>query len=341
VAFIDVSRGIFLIWMITAHALWLAKIPQSNALFYLRPPGWATTCFIMLSGLSIAIVFLDPNRSFKKVRNRLLSRAVEIGSIAYISNLIFRTVQIEIEGTLFFSTVVDILTFQYPWSISAILIPVFIVLLLAPFLIKISHGLSPWVLFACGTLIALSYTVIERITPAAIQETLWFQICFLNPNPLNFFPLYRFSSLGIWCFALGVLLHEGILKQESWKIITPVCFLFLLSCNFIPNFKACLPSSIIFANHFLISIGFAMLIANLQNLIFLKKLLSLIGRSSLLVFIIHRPLLQAQNFLLMDKDSPETLFGILLIITICTCVMICWMKEHYPDLGKKLKMIGF
>jgi hypothetical protein len=319
----------------------LSQVPRNSSLWYLRPPGWATTCFIMTSGLSIALVFLNPYRSYEKVRKRLFNRAIEIGLIAYFSNAILRILQIKLEGSLSYATVIDVLTFQHPWSISSILIPVFIVLLIAPFLIKLSYRISPRVLFFCGVCVAMSYAFIENHAPSAIKENFIFQICFSDSNPLSFFPLFKFSSLAIWCFTLGVLFQNGILRKESWKIIMPVCYIFLIGYNYFPTMKGQIPTPIVYANQFLISIGFSFIIDNLKNLKYLKKLLSLIGRSSLLIFILHRPIVQAQNIIFKDLFGSTILVSVMLTITIVACIVICWAKERYVYLSTNLKKIGF
>src|SRR5437870_1279402 len=52
---LDQARGLFLLWMLTAHALTLAGVPRAHWLQMLRPYGWSTFCFVMLIGWRIAI----------------------------------------------------------------------------------------------------------------------------------------------------------------------------------------------------------------------------------------------------------------------------------------------
>src|SRR5712691_8262267 len=55
---IDEVRGLFLTWMICAHSMALIALPAGHPFQYLRPRGWSTIGFVMLTGLALAMVNL-------------------------------------------------------------------------------------------------------------------------------------------------------------------------------------------------------------------------------------------------------------------------------------------
>ena len=341
IEFIDISRGIFVTWMITAHALTLSGVPANSPLWYLRPPYWATTCFTMLSGLSIALVVYSPNRDLGTIKKRLFIRATKIGLIAYISNSILRVIKIFLEGSLDLATVVDILTFQYPWSISAILIPVTILLLMAPYLIWISRLVNAMTVLFGATLLALSYSFIVYAAPMAVKKYTLFQILFFDTNPLNFFPIYKYVTLAILCFAIGSLIYNNMLSEELWTIILPSGFLLLTAYNFLPGLKNNLPIAVICTNQFLISIGLSFIINNEPILLYFKKILCLMGRSSLFVFIFHRIILQSLNVFMPAKTSQSLQVFTLFLATTVSFIVLCVLKEEISWIQRPMKKIGF
>ena len=83
--YIDLSRGLAVIWMIASHALGRAEIPPDHVLQWIRPHGWATYGFVMISGFSVALLFPWIENNAALIREKLWRRAFQIGAIAYVS----------------------------------------------------------------------------------------------------------------------------------------------------------------------------------------------------------------------------------------------------------------
>ncbi len=344
ISYIDVARGIFLFWMIAVHAMVIANLPDNSPLKLIRPSGWATTCFIMLSGLSIAMVFLSKKRDYSAVKRRLLNRAREIAVVAYVSNLAFVSLKLMISGTFTFDLFIRIATFQYPWSISSILLPVTITLLVSPLLIRLATRISSWSLFGLMILLNLSTSAVDMYTPDSVRDTVWFEICYESGNIYGIFPLVRFVLLSFWSFSLGVLLKKGSLTLKSWWVIMPVCCAAYWFYSSFFEFRAFIPYFVLEANKLLISLGIAFIMCNVQFVasIKFKGLLGLLGRSSLFVFILHRPFIHAQSILLSKiKLDPEAASVIFIVITMALSLAMCLTKESYPKLARQLKRVGF
>jgi hypothetical protein len=326
--FIDVARGLFIFWMISGHSLILSHVPIDSYLQHIRPSGWATISFIMLSGMSVAMVFSDKNRSFDKSRKRLKGRAIEIGSIAYISNALFQSVQVYLDGYLTPDIFIRILTFRFPWTISSILIPVFFLLLLAPFLIRLSFRLSHWSLLIIFTLANLAVPGIRQLMPGIFNHIIIYQLITL-------------VLLAIWSFGLGVFFKKQVLQVSSWRVIMPISFCFLVAINLFPNIRTFIPNFFININEFVFGLGIAFIFASLKILVPFKYVLSVLGRSSLLVFIIHRPMIHALIILGSDKAGTAEFGAFIMTIVFIACVVMCLIKENNPKISKGLKRIGF
>lgn len=342
--FVDTARGIFLYWMIVGHSLHIAGVPREDPLWFLRPGGWATTCFIMLSGLSIALVFFESSRGYIKSRNKLLHRTKEIAIIAYVSNLLFTCLKLILESSFSTEAFIKIALFQYPWGISAVLIPVVFVLLLSPLMMKIASVMSPWLLFTIMVVLNGVVALIILYAPEPLQNNTFFQICFLhtNQNPYEFFPFITFTSLSLFSFSVGVLLKKGLLKQKHWIYIMPISMVIFIGYKISPLMVTIVPEFIITFIKFFVGLGIAFIICHLKFLSFLQRILGLMGRSSLLIFIAHRIFIQSMNVGLSPIElNVKSLALIMIITTLGVSILTCWIKESNKDIARRMKKIGF
>lgn len=121
--FIDVTRGLLLLLMINSHALFLAGVPKSNFLHSLLwlPQGWATQCFVILSGFAIGYIYSNIHRKLADSRHRLFQRGKEILIVMFISNVIFLAINYFMKGNISPLSSLDwwqgLFTFHTPYTI--------------------------------------------------------------------------------------------------------------------------------------------------------------------------------------------------------------------------------
>src|SRR5262245_2517959 len=137
VSLIDVTRGLLVLLMTSAHALALSKVSDNSfwRSAYWLPHGWATVCFILLSGYTMG--FLLPWQGHQAVtRTKLLRGSRDLLVVMFVSNVVFLALRHVAEGTqqalLHWRWWLGLLTFETPYSISAILLPTGVLLMLAP-----------------------------------------------------------------------------------------------------------------------------------------------------------------------------------------------------------------
>src|SRR5262249_19223339 len=99
------------------------------------PHGWATVCFILLSGYTMGVLL--PWQSQQAVtRTKVLHCSHKIFGVMFVSNVVFLALHHMAHGTLHtlwqWHWWLGLVTFETPYSISAILLPTGVLLLLAP-----------------------------------------------------------------------------------------------------------------------------------------------------------------------------------------------------------------
>src|SRR5688572_29510190 len=132
---IDELRGLYLTWMICAHAMTLAVLPAAHPLQLLRPRGWATTGFLMLTGFALAVSHA-PRGLSASLAQRLYRRSVQIAIIAVVSNIAFLLLRALVNGGWSAEEALAIVSLRTTWSISAILLPTAALLAMAPWLLR-------------------------------------------------------------------------------------------------------------------------------------------------------------------------------------------------------------
>jgi hypothetical protein len=86
----DEVRGLFVLWMIGSHALTLAHLDAAHPLHQLWPRGWATTGFVLLTGLTLGSRHVQGQGRFDAgARQTLIRRALRLALIAVVSNIVF------------------------------------------------------------------------------------------------------------------------------------------------------------------------------------------------------------------------------------------------------------
>jgi hypothetical protein len=146
IGLLDVTRGLLVLLMTNTHALTLSQVPVDSfwRSAYWLPHGWATVCFILLSGYTMG--FLVPWQGHQALtRTKLLRRSRDLLVVMFVSNVVFLALRHMAEGTqhalLHWRWWLGLLTFETPYSLSAILLPTGALLMLAPqlFALEAAH----------------------------------------------------------------------------------------------------------------------------------------------------------------------------------------------------------
>src|ERR1043166_7608336 len=145
VSLIDLTRGLLFLLMTNTHALVLSQVSTDSFWYsaYWLPRVWATVCFILLSGYTMGFVLPWQGREVV-TRSKLLRSSRDILVVMFVSNIVFLALQHVANGTqdalLHWHWWLGLLTFETPYSLSAILLPTGVLLLLAPQLFALEEA---------------------------------------------------------------------------------------------------------------------------------------------------------------------------------------------------------
>jgi hypothetical protein len=324
IQFIDITRGMLIYWMMVAHALSLSEVDSSSLLNYLRPRGWASSNFIILSGFSLAVVFLGRSLSGQVLKARLGKRALQLLAWAIATELLSRF----FTGFLLASneqfSLKALLDPFRTWSISAFLLPVFVLFglasLLAPYLK--SPPIIPYlgITFIATLLIGEHIIPLERMV-ASINEVLSIRTIFLTS--FAFFGVG--AGLLFKCFRMPIFLS---------------CLGFIGITIVVLSYFYQFPAAIHIGATFCVTLSGCKLLQTIPKAGALKYILGLMGRSALLIFIAHRLVMQTIEKLAAHALKGSSLFFLLMLSTLFILISICYVKEHSPWMRASLKRVG-
>src|SRR3989442_4309291 len=141
IAYIDMARGLFLVPMASPQAMALAGIPATSALGrWGLPRGWASTGLTMLCGFMVATLCRQ-TIDHARVRERVVRRAKQLLAMMFASNVVMVTIRhlVSHETKPLFTLAWwwQFLVLGTEWSISGILLPIALFLLISPALIRV------------------------------------------------------------------------------------------------------------------------------------------------------------------------------------------------------------
>jgi hypothetical protein len=310
----DQFRGLLLFWMILGHAYFLTGNPADFPLEFLRP-GAATTSFVMLTGFVIAWIF-TPQSSDRGRTRKLLRRAVYIFAVAYVSNLVFALIRDVVHGQTFLESVISNSAFQQTWTISAILVATSLTIAASAILLPCVQRIGPGSLLV-GT--SLAWIGLHSCRACELPPATWVDQ-FVNRTVFGF-SLFDLTLAATWAFSLAAWLRNHRPAPRLWAAVVVVAAFgyFASRWYWMPN---SFDSVIRQPAQFVFSMWLASLIGVMAPSV--GAAFAVLGQHSLLVFLLHRVVLQATmivagSFLVGAKGTCGLVF-------LTTCV--CWLAAY-------------
>src|SRR5262245_54958074 len=295
IGYIDMARGLIL--MTSTHAMTLAGIQSTSFLArWGLPRGWATTGLIMLCGFMVA-TFARQMEERSRLRQRVLRRAKELLLVMLVSNAIMvgirHLVAHETEPLFSLAWWSGVLVLGSEWSISGILLPIGLFLVVSPALVALydrSRSQIQRVIFAGGVLLfaALTWSVLS-LAPDGLAYLRVLDAMF--GEGVGGFPVIPMIGSG----ALGFLL--GIFWQPSQKrfplIMTLGAILFFVAARLLLSatpeaLSAVVGRTLLDVSHLVLIIALALGLAHWRPTRRGLRFIPLLGRYSLFVFLAHR-----------------------------------------------------
>ena len=329
---IDEVRGLFLTWMICAHSMALIALPAGHPFQYLRPRGWSTIGFVMLTGLALAMLNLRRPSLPDGLDGALYRRSLQIAAIAVVSNMAFLLMRMIVDRSWSGQTTIDILTLRAPWSISAILLPTAALVAIGPWLLRLTKRVgAPAVALATLALTLLLDIAVMTASSPRIQSVLTFGTT--DPGYFSF-PIFSLLRLALWGFGFGALLATPRISKHIFYAsavgVVVVATQPWLSWS----------HSMVAESRLLVVLGAVSLAAFLPVLERPRAVLALLGRCGLLIFLVHRVVVQAGVHILGDTLTEGWLAASLIGSTMLVSLTLAYVRDTRPRVRRILKQCG-
>lgn len=348
---IDICRALLFILMMNTHALTIAGVGRAHWLrsdFWL-PNGWATVSFVVLSGFGVGYIYAG--RAAGRTRTAAVQgRAFEILVVMLASNLFFAALREIAQGNSGIvaspSWWIGFVTLETPWTISGVLLPTALVLLIFPVLAP-PIARAPWFMLAVLAAARIGSDLLAGVaTASSMGESLPVRL-FLTEG-LGGFPVLPFvlnGALGIW---LGNLCHQNKLH---WRAMMGALLLLQVVLYFGATYfrDALGPAGLAYLSPFgsLGKFAWMFLIAYAVSLVggrFLTNMLALIGQYALGSFIMHRVFLQGMAMVLGTAAfgfmTAELRYATLCISTLFLTWALCLSRSQTEWVDSSLRRLA-
>ena len=336
VSLIDVTRGLLFLLMTNTHALISSKVSVDSFWHsaYWLPHGWATVCFILLSGYTMG--FLLPWQGHQAVtRTKLLRCSRDILVVMFVSNVVFLALHHVADGNqhvlLHWRWWWGLLTFETPYSLSAILLPTGVLLLLAPHLFALEEA-HPRLFPVLVVLVTIGVAWGQVQTASRPQPRL-LEILLHGERlgvPVLLMLAYgcfgiaagrcsrRLPTMRVWLAVMGVT--GFILLQMLHSLYPRSAVASVLGTSLLPPTKLAI----------VMIVSWLLLHMRWQPLAIFFRL---IGFYALFAFIVHRILLQTVHIGLnvLDIEDPMSQYDLSLTGTMLPTFCLCWWRQHYAE----------
>jgi hypothetical protein len=336
---IDATRGLLILLMTSSHAVGLSGI-GSESFFsstYWLPRGWAMDGFVLLSGITVAMLW-DWSKSYSVVKRTLHSKALRLLIVMFVSNLTFLLAHHALQGQADklkkLSWWVGLVTFQTPYSISGVLLPIALSLLLFPYLTRLGERLG-WLPMSIGSIFA-NAMILGAVRGCQGGSVVHSLITFGAGFPV--IPMIMYGTIGL---ALGMVWRS--LREETISLLQlrKVCFLGLMAAPFLGSVVlAQTAASLLPMARVLVLMFVALTLASLSVVPNLFAFFCLLGRFSLFCFIAHRILIQSTLLAVRSLGFPPVLlYFTLVLMTLILLGAICCIRMRQSALDRAFKRI--
>jgi hypothetical protein len=308
------ARGLFLILMTSTHAMTLAGVRSTSFLArWGLPRGWATTGLIMLCGFMIA-TFARQMEERSRIRQRVIRRAKELLVVMLASNVVMvgikRLVAHETEPLFSLEWWSGFLVLGSEWSISGILLPIGLFLVVSPALVALydrCRSQLQQVMFAGGVFLfaALAWSL-PSLVPSGLANHRSLDVMF--GAGLGGFPVIPMIASGALGFLLGVFWQP---PQERFCLDTTLgaILLFVVARHVLGatphSLAAVVGRTLVDMSQFVLMIALALILTQWRPSRRALRFIPLLGRYSLFAFLIHRVVEQTLSISLGPFGFPS------------------------------------
>ena len=333
--YIDVARGLFVLLMISGHAIGLAQPPADDFLRsgWWLPRGWSTPGFVILAGFTVGFMVHAGARSVS--RASVLIRAWRLFVVVAASNALFAVAREVIHQHA--AALADpswwlaVLMFRHDTTISGVLLPTALGLVGVSLLLDVSRRLHLATLtMIVGAADLLAWTLHDRLLGPWLTD---------SSAGLALLPMACGALTG---FALGRMWHALSERVHiNSAVIAPLAFAAV--CMLAPLLRLA-PRPVFLAGmemaHFLTVLLLAVTLAAVAPASAAAAALGMLGRFSLMVFVLHRPLLQGCKALGAAFGlAPTPQYAVLIGVSLAGSAALCVVRQRARTLDDSMKRL--
>jgi len=328
---LDIARGVFLALMISSHAIGLANVPADGFLrssFWL-PRGWSTVGFQVLAGFTIGLMFTAADRSRQR---RMWVRAARLAAVMVGSNIILLACKYALWGQFWRfkdpAWWIGAATFTADSSISIFLAPTVVLLAATPWLLALERQVSNELFAAFAvTLFVGGWALFGATTSSSYQLSAGWVVLPLAGN--GFVGLV----LGSW-WSRNEAARRSVRPRAA--SVAFVCLAAIVaSLSPAPLVQMTVGTVLRFAA--IVTLAMTVTARSGQPVV---RAISKLGRHSIAVFILHRPVIQAFQFAIARVELPASARYVFLYpATIACMVMMCMLRDRHQAVDRMLRAI--
>jgi hypothetical protein len=329
---LDIARGVLLALMISSHAVGLANVPADGFLrstFWL-PRGWSTVGFQILTGFTIGLVLAAADRRKQ--------RAVWIGAARMLavmvgSNVVLLACKHMVWGELWRlrdpAWWIGAATLSGDASISVVLAPTILLLAATPWLLALERRISSGLFAALVAVAFMGGWASYGASPAAFPGTgVGWAILPLAGNGLVGL------ALGSWWSR-----HKDVRRSFDPRVASFACVcLLVLVASLSPAPLVQMTLGTILRFGAILMLAVTMFGAGPGRP--LVRGLSQLGRHSLSVFILHRPVIQGFQLTIAEVHlSASVRYVFLYPATLGCMVVLCMLRDRDARVDRMLRAV--
>jgi len=349
IPYIDMARGLFLILMTSTHAMTLAGIKSTSLLArWGLPRGWATTGLIMLCGFMVA-TFARQMEERSRIRQRVLRRAKELLLVMLASNAVMvairHLVAHEHEPLFSLEWWSGVLVLGSEWSISGILLPIGLFLVVSPALVGLydkCRSRLQQVMFAAGVLLFAAFAwSVPSLVPGDLAHHRALDVMF--GAGAGGFPVISMIASGALGFLLGIFWQP---PQERFCLDTTLgaILLFVVARHLLsatpPSLAPVVGRTLVDVSQFVLMIALALVLIHWRRSRRTLRFIPLLGRYSLFAFLMHRVVEQTLSISLRPFGFPsELLYAVCLGGGLIGLVELLTWRPIFPSYDRLLRAL--
>jgi peptidoglycan/LPS O-acetylase OafA/YrhL len=317
---LDIARGVFLALMISSHAVGLANVPAGAFLrsnFWL-PRGWSTVGFQVLAGFTIGLLFAAADR---RKQEQVWARAGRMFAVMLGSNVVLLACKYALWGELWRfrdpSWWIGAATLYTDASISIVLAPTILLLAAAPWLLALQRRVSSaWFTVFSMSMFIGAWAIYESSSAPAF------------PDGKAGWIILPLAGNGLVGLVLGSWWSRNEDARRSLRPrVASLAFVCLLGLVASLSTSPLVQMTIGTVLRFGAVLALAMMFGTRSSRP-LVRCIAQLGRHSLAVFILHRPVIQAIQFAIAHVDLSASLrYAFLYPSTVGCMVVLCAFRD--------------